>query len=153
MLESPLRIRNFQAQDLDAFCRIDQLCFPEHIAFSRAEFVSYLNHPKRIARVAETSGMIIGFILARIQRSSYAHILTLDVVPDARKCRVGSKLMAALHKELERLKIGVCMLEVGVPNIAAQRLYKKLNYKYIGILSGYYGEGEDAYRMIRICGP
>jgi ribosomal protein S18 acetylase RimI-like enzyme len=150
MLESPLRIRNYQPQDLDALCRIDQICFPAHIAFSRTEFVSYLNHPKRIARVAETSGRIIGFILARIQSSSYARILTLDVVPDARQCRVGTKLMTVLHKELVRLKIGACVLEVGVRNIAAQRLYEKLHYKNIGILSGYYGEREDAYRMIRI---
>jgi [ribosomal protein S18]-alanine N-acetyltransferase len=153
MLESPLRIRNFQPQDLDALYQIDQICFPAHIAFSRAEFVSYLNHPKRIARVAETSGRIIGFILARIQRSSHAHILTLDVVPDARQCRVGTKLMTVLHKELERLKIGACVLEVGVRNIAAQRLYEKMHYKNIGVLSGYYREREDAYRMIRVRTP
>jgi [ribosomal protein S18]-alanine N-acetyltransferase len=150
MLESPLRIRNFRPQDLDDLCRIDQICFPAYMAFSRADFISYLNHPKRIARVAETSGRIIGFILARIQRSSYAHILTLDVVPDARQCRVGTKLMTVLHKELERLKIGACVLEVGVRNIAAQRLYETLQYKNIGILPGYYREREDAFQMIRI---
>jgi [ribosomal protein S18]-alanine N-acetyltransferase len=153
MLESALRIRNYQPQDLDALCRIDQVCFPKYIAFSRAEFVSYLNHPKRIARVAETSGRIIGFILARIQSSSCARILTLDVVPDARQCRVGSKLMNVLHNELKRLKIGACVLEVGVRNRAAQRLYEKLHYRYIGILPGYYREREDAYRMIRVKMP
>jgi [ribosomal protein S18]-alanine N-acetyltransferase len=150
MLKSPLRIRNFQAEDLDALCRIDHICFPEYMAFSRAEFVSYLKHPKRIARVAETSGKMIGFILARIQRSSYAHILTLDVVPDARQCSVGTKLMTVLHKELKRLKIDTCVLEVGVRNRAAQRLYEKLQYQYAGILPGFYREHEDAYRMIRI---
>ena len=151
MLEAPLRIRNYRPQDLDDLYKIDQICFPAYIAFSRAEFVSYLNHPKRIARVAEASGRIIGFILARIQSSSYARILTLDVVPDARQCRVGMRLMTVLHKELARLKIGACVLEVGVRNIAAQRLYEKLHYKTIGILSGYYRKREDAYRMIRKC--
>jgi ribosomal protein S18 acetylase RimI-like enzyme len=150
MIESPIGIRNFQPPDLDTLFRIDQICFPAYIAFSRAEFVSYLNHPKRIARVAETSGRIIGFILARIRGSSHAHILTLDVVPDARRCRVGTQLMNDLHKELERLKIGACVLEVGVRNIAAQRLYEKLHYRNIGILPGYYHEREDACRMIRI---
>jgi [ribosomal protein S18]-alanine N-acetyltransferase len=150
MLESPLRIRNFQAEDLEALCRIDQICFPEYMAFSRDEFVSHLNSAKRIARVAETAGRIIGFILARIQGSSVAHIITLDIVPDARQCHVGTKLMTLLHKELERRKIGASVLEVGVLNIAAQRLYKKLQYKYIGILPGYYCEREDAFRMIRI---
>jgi [ribosomal protein S18]-alanine N-acetyltransferase len=149
MVESPLRIRNYQEEDLDALCWIDRICFPKYMAFSRAEFVSYLNHPQSITRVAETSGKIIGFILARIQRSGRAHILTLDVVPEARRCRVGAKLMAVLHRELKRRQIDVCMLEVGVSNSAAQRLYEKLNYKYIGTLRGYYGEGEDAYRMVR----
>jgi ribosomal-protein-alanine N-acetyltransferase len=150
MLESPLRIRKYQADDLEALCRIDRICFPDFMAFSRAEFVWYLNHPKRIAQVAETSGRIVGFILARIQRSSYAHIITLDVAPDARHCRVGTKLMAVLHHELERLKIGTCVLEVGVGNLAARQLYEKLQYQYIGLLSGYYREREDAYRMVRI---
>jgi ribosomal protein S18 acetylase RimI-like enzyme len=151
MLEAPFSIRDFKIKDLEAFYRIDQICFPEYMAFSRAEFISYLNHSKRIARVAETSGRIIGFILARIQGSLYAHILTLDVVPDARQSRVGTQLMKALHEELERLKIGTSILEVDIANIAAQRLYKKLQYKYVGLLPGYYREREDAYRMVRRC--
>jgi [ribosomal protein S18]-alanine N-acetyltransferase len=150
MLETPLKIRNFKAEDLDAICRIDQICFPKYMAFSRAEFVSHLNSAKRIARVAETSGRIIGFILASIQSSLYAHVITLDIVPDIRRCHVGTKLMTILHRELERRKISGSMLEVSVHNIAAQRLYQKLQYKYIGILPGYYREREDAFRMIRI---
>jgi ribosomal protein S18 acetylase RimI-like enzyme len=148
MLGSSLRIRDFQTQDLDAFCQIDTICFPEYMAFSRAEFVSYLNHPKRIARVAETPGRIIGFILARIQSASYAHIVTLDVVPDARQARVGTRLIGAFHEELKRRKIGASVLEVGVRNIAAQRLYEKLEYAYAGTLPGYYRDREDAYRMV-----
>jgi [ribosomal protein S18]-alanine N-acetyltransferase len=152
MLESPLRIRNFKPDDLDALCRIDQICFPAYIAFSRAEFVSHLNHPERLARVAEASGRIMGFILAEIQESSYAHILTLDVVPDARRRRIGIRLMTAVHRTLKRLKIDSCVLEVGVRNLAARRLYEKLQYQYIETLSGYYRDREDAYRMIRIAG-
>jgi [ribosomal protein S18]-alanine N-acetyltransferase len=150
MLESPLRIRQYRAEDLDALCRIDQICFPEYMAFSRAEFVLHLNHSERIARVAETSGRIIGFILARFQGASYAHVITLDVVPEARKRSVGTRLMNHLHKELKRRKISASVLEVSVRNLAAQRLYEKLEYKFLGTLPGYYRGREDAYRMVRL---
>jgi [ribosomal protein S18]-alanine N-acetyltransferase len=150
MLEAPLRIRNYREEDLDVLCRIDQICFPEYMVFSRADFVFHLSHPKRIARVAEASGRIIGFILVRIHGSSYAHVITLDVVPDARQRRVGTRLMDDLHKAIERRKIGACVLEVGVRNVTAQHLYEKLQYRYMGTLPGYYRDREDAYRMVRL---
>ena len=151
MIVSSLTIRDFKTDDFDALCMIDQVCFPKDRVFSRAEFVLYFNHPQRIARVAETEDRILGFVLAHIQNSFCARVLTLDVIPEARKCGIATRLMNALHEELKRQAITACLLEVGVDNIPAQHLYEILHYYYIGTLPGYYCGREDAYQLIRLC--
>jgi ribosomal-protein-alanine N-acetyltransferase len=153
MSELALRIRNAKAEDLEALYRIDHICFPEDIAFSRAELGLHLNHPKSIARVAEGPGGILGFVLARVEKRARAHVITLDVIPAVRQCRIGTSLMNTLHGELEKRGIGATILEVGVRNVPAQRLYEKLHYQYLGTLSGYYRGREDAYRMERVVAP
>src|SRR5512133_2374752 len=101
MSQYPLRIRNFKDEDLETLCEIDRLCFPEGIAFSRADFVSHLNHPKSITWVGEGSGRILGFVMAQIDLHSCAHVITLDVIPEARKRGIATTLMTALHAELQ----------------------------------------------------
>jgi [ribosomal protein S18]-alanine N-acetyltransferase len=150
MPETMLKIRNYQAGDLEVLCEIDRICFPKNIAFSRAEFVFYLNHPKSITRVGEAFGRILGFVIARAENPAFAHIITLDVVPEARQQRIGTLLMNTLHKELERRKIAAAILEVGASNIPALHLYEKLQYRYRETLSGYYAGKEDALRMERL---
>jgi ribosomal-protein-alanine N-acetyltransferase len=146
----PLRIRNFQDGDLETLCEIDRICFPEDIAFTRAELIFQINHPKSITRVGEGLGRILGFVMARIEMPSYAHVLTLDVIPEARNRRIGASLMKTLHSELKKRDIGAAILEVSTRNLPAQRLYEKLHYRYLETLTGYYHSREDAYRMARI---
>ena len=147
MFEQPVKIRKFRAADLETLHRIDLDCFSEDIAFSRTELEFYLNHPQSIARVAEGVGRILGFVLARIESPFHAHILTLDIVPEARRCRIGTSLMEELHGRLRKRGIGAAVLEVAAKNIPARHLYEKMNYRYLGTLSGYYYGREDAFRM------
>ena len=144
-----LRIRSCKPEDINFLHNIDQVCFPGDIAFSRADFLFCLNHPSTIARVAEVAGRIIGFVLGRIEDEARAHVLTLDVVPCERRSKVGTILMNVLHDELKKHRIAVSVLEVSTVNLAAQRLYEKLDYKYLEILPGYYNGRLDAYRMVR----
>jgi ribosomal protein S18 acetylase RimI-like enzyme len=145
----PFRIRNFQYEDLESLCEIDRICFPDGVAFSRADLKFHINHPKSITRVGEGLGRILGFAIARMEHPPYAHVLTLDVVPDVRRCRVGLSLMGALHRALTKKDVEIVFLEVGVNNLPAQRLYEKLHYAYLETLYGYYQGTEDAYRMAR----
>jgi ribosomal protein S18 acetylase RimI-like enzyme len=150
MRRLPLRIRNFQDKDLETLYEIDRICFADDIAFSRTELLSQINYSKSITWVGEGLGRILGFVIARVENSSSAHVLTLDVVPDARRCGIGISLMRAMHRALARENIGVAFLEVSVRNLAAQRLYERLQYDYLETLYGYYQGREDAYRMVRM---
>jgi ribosomal protein S18 acetylase RimI-like enzyme len=147
-----LEIRDFREEDIGELAAIDRVCFPDDIAFSRDELHSYANQPESITRVAERSGRILGFVVARIESESVAHIVTLDVVPGSRRRRVGTSLMNAVHEEFRERNIRVSLLEVGVHNRAARRLYEGLGYRYLGRLPGYYHGREDAYSMGRILG-
>ena len=99
--------------------------------------------------MGEAFGRILGFVIARIESRAFAHVITLDVIPEVRQQQVGITLMNTLHKELERRQVSTAILEVGARNLPAQRLYEKLQYRYRESLPGYYGGKEDAYRMER----
>jgi ribosomal protein S18 acetylase RimI-like enzyme len=150
MSELSLMIRDFRAEDFEALCRIDRICFPEEIAFSVHDFRSYLNRPDRLVRIAEIFGQVIGFVLALMEKDTCVHMMTLDVLPEFRRQCIGSFLMDAVHEEMGRRGITTAVLEVSCLNLSAQHLYRKLHYKNIGTLPGYYSEKEDAYCMIRI---
>jgi len=150
MTQLPLRIRNYRKEDLETLCEIDRVCFPEDIAFTRADFKYYLHYPVSIARVGERQGRILGFVMAYIDGNACARVITLDVIPEARHQDIGTALMNALHRELRKRGIGAALLEVSARNFPAQRLYEKLNYRYLETLAGYYCGREDAYRMIRL---
>jgi len=89
----PLKIRDYQDGDLETLCEIDRICFPSDIAFTRAEFVLHLTHPKSITRVGEGVGGILGFAMAQKEMQSCAHIITLDVIPSARHQNIATSLM------------------------------------------------------------
>jgi [ribosomal protein S18]-alanine N-acetyltransferase len=141
-----IRIRNYCENDLDSLYAMDQACFDEHTAFSMQELQFNLHHPQSVSLLAERSGVILGFVVAQIQ-APFAHIVTLDVSPEARREKIADTLMKNLHKELSHRGVAVVILEVSVYNKPALRLYKKLDYKYVRSLPGYYHGREDAYQM------
>jgi ribosomal protein S18 acetylase RimI-like enzyme len=98
-------------------------------------------------------GAIVGFAVGRIEKPDSAHVLTLDVLPDVRRCRIGTALMGSLHEEFRRRGCRICLLEVDVHNAVARRFYEKLHYRFSRILPGYYLGRTDACRMILTLTP
>ncbi len=143
-----LVIRDARKNDLRRLYDIDQVCFPPNIAYSMDEMRWYLRHPKAISKVAESGGTTVGFAIGKLSAALQAHIITLDVIPEVRRRRVGCALMEALHGEFRSRGIRRVALEVATQNVPAQRFYLSFGYVRQGLLPGYYGEGNDAYRMI-----
>src|SRR2546428_12503907 len=123
---SPARIRAYQARDFPEIHRIDQVCFPPDIAYSRAELLFYVRHPESITRVAELDRAVVGFIVGRIESSGTAHVVTLDVIPGARRRGGGGALTAALLAELGKREGRLLFLEGGVTNEARPRVYERV---------------------------
>jgi [ribosomal protein S18]-alanine N-acetyltransferase len=146
-------IRDYRATDFDRLWRIDQLCFPPGIAYTQMDLQGFVLRRKAITLVAEFSpdsefaGGIAGFAVAQPIRN-IGRILTLDILPEARRSGLATQLM---QKCEERLRAGGCkqiFLETAVNNRPAIQLYEKLGYAILRTLPLYYPtHALDAYLM------
>jgi ribosomal-protein-alanine N-acetyltransferase len=88
-----------------------------------------------------------GFVLARVAGDE-AEILTLAVLPEARRAGLGSRLVQEAAAHACKLGAAKLFLEVGTHNLAARALYRRLGLVEAGIRKGYYTAGrkdpEDA---------
>jgi ribosomal-protein-alanine N-acetyltransferase len=77
-----------------------------------------------------------------------AHICTLGVHPDWRRCGVGELLLSSMVEAAMRLNAKVMSLEVRASNLPAQHLYEKYGFRPVGVRKGYYSDNhEDALIM------
>src|ERR1700686_4864764 len=148
------RIRQFEKADLDTLWRIDQECFDPQLAYSRPEMAFYMRRPGSFTLVAEAEGNkvpgngILGFIVAETRRKS-GHIITIDVVAEARRAGVGSALLRAAEEQLLRAGAVAVALETPVNNEAAIRFYKQKGYFVEKTVAGYYSGQMDALVMTK----
>jgi ribosomal protein S18 acetylase RimI-like enzyme len=148
------RIRQFEKADFDTLWRIDQACFDPQLAYSRPELTFYMRRPGSFTLVAEGEGGkvpgngILGFIVAETRRKS-GHIITIDVVAEARRGGVGSALLRAAEDQLVRAGVVGVALETPVNNAAAIRFYKQKGYFVEKTLAGYYSGRMDALVMTK----
>ena len=146
-------LRPFRAEDFDCLWKIDQICFPPGIAYTQMDLTGFITRRKAITFVAEyalgtefASG-IAGFAVAQPIKK-VGRILTLDILPQARRFGLATRLI----QECElRLRAGGCeqvYLETAVNNEPAIRLYSKLGYEILRKLPLYYPtHALDAYLM------
>ena len=149
------RLRDFQQPDFETLWRIDQQCFAPGISYSRLELAEYLRRPRAFAAVAESTGatenspiagagMILGFIVAEAGTRGGGHIITIDVLPEARKIGVGSELLRLAQERLHAAGCQFVILETAVNNRAALAFYKAHEYHVVRTIPRYYSDGVDA---------
>jgi ribosomal-protein-alanine N-acetyltransferase len=145
-------IRDFRRAEFLELWRIDQACFEPHFAYSQKELAWYMSRPGAFTLVAENDGATAGFVTAAPLKQGSGHIITIDVVEDARRSGVGSELLRAAE---ERLRTGGCervQLEVSVSNTAAIRFYQRHGYGILRTLPRYYNGELDALLMEKLLG-
>jgi ribosomal-protein-alanine N-acetyltransferase len=76
-----------------------------------------------------------------------ADVLTVAVQPDYARQGIASHFMKELEKWSKEKQALAMMLEVGVENLGAIKLYEKLGYETIATRKGYYGPGLNALVM------
>jgi [ribosomal protein S18]-alanine N-acetyltransferase len=154
--ELPIKIRPLCASDLDELHAIDQACFPDGIAYSRAELRWLLSLPSSFGFAAETSSgannaepVIAGFIIAGQEDPGTGRIITIDVLDGFRRLSLGRRLMELAEEQFIRRKAARISLEVGSGNLGAQKFYRVLGYQSGRRIRGYYPTGEDAFVMTK----
>jgi ribosomal-protein-alanine N-acetyltransferase len=149
-----VRIRDFRQGDFLTLWEIDQKCFPRGISYSQVELLSYIRRPKSLALVAERAGgrehgaeipSTVGFIVAECGPGQAGHIITIDIVAQARRSGLGSKLLAAAENRLREQGCAWVFLETAVDNEAAMSFYKRHGYFLVKTAPRYYATGVDAF--------
>jgi len=82
-------------------------------------------------------------------RRKGGHIITIDVVAEARRAGVGSALLRAAEDQLLRSGVRTVALETPVNNEAAIRFYKQKGYFVEKTVTGYYSGQLDALVMTK----
>jgi [ribosomal protein S18]-alanine N-acetyltransferase len=142
-----ITIRDFRPADLPRLHEIDSNCFEQGIAYTQAELALFVRHKRSIVRVAERETGIVGFAIGSLDRDRCGHVITIDVLPQARRTGIGAALLSTLHEEFSKAAAVISHLEVDVDNTAAQTFYRGFGYQRTELLSDYYGPGKNAYQM------
>ncbi|HEU5250863.1 MAG TPA: GNAT family N-acetyltransferase [Thermoanaerobaculia bacterium] len=142
-------IRNAVTGDLRRLWEIDRICFEPGIAYTRGQLRRFFELPGAECLVSEEGGVIDGFALGYSGGHDLAHVVTLDVLPTARRRGIGRGLLEALLKRLASAGARRPILEVDVRNAGAIAFYRRLGFRETGRIESYYGPGLDAYEMVR----
>jgi ribosomal-protein-alanine N-acetyltransferase len=151
-------LREFEITDLNAVVYINRAVLPEN--YPEFFFVEhYRSFPKAFI-VAELDGRVVGYMMNRVEFGwSYiwrgkptrkGHVISIGVLPEARRLGIAHNMMIRGMRAMKYFYgAEEVYLEVRVSNTPAINLYKKLNYKIVDLIRGYYHDGEDAYIMAR----
>jgi len=165
------KIRQSRREDFDTLWRIDKECFPPGISYSRLELAVYMRRPRSFTLLAEAAATdskksaakgsqvadspvgIVGFIVAEANRRGTGHIITIDVLPTARRFGVGSTLLSAAEEHLRAAPCHAVELETAVDNLAALAFYKRHGYDLVKTIPAYYSNGVDALVLRKVLIP
>ncbi|HXG49985.1 MAG TPA: GNAT family N-acetyltransferase [candidate division Zixibacteria bacterium] len=114
---------------------------PERVAAS-------IRAPNANVVVACAGGRIVGFAIMRYGDDT-AHLDLLAVAPGHRRAGLGRRLVRWLEQCAVTAGIVSVALEVRAGNRSAQRFYRRMGYRPLARIAGYYQGKEAALRMGR----
>jgi ribosomal-protein-alanine N-acetyltransferase len=93
---------------------------------------------------------IVGFLVGqcvRVRGEQIGHIITIDILPEARRSGLGTELMALAEKRLAESGCRRISLEVAVDNTGAIAFYQRHGYSIARVIPRYYNGELDALEM------
>lgn len=143
---APIAISAMTLDDVKGVQEVEQASFP--VPWPASAFRHELTQ-NRNARyiVARDGDRIVGYAGLWLMVDE-AHITTFAVLPDARRRRIGERMLQRLFEIAEELGAEWLTLEVRASNLPAQRLYEKYGFRRAGVRRRYYSDNsEDALIM------
>jgi ribosomal-protein-alanine N-acetyltransferase len=132
-------LRRASHADVDVLAAIHASAFSDTDAWGRDVFDLQLALPNVFALLHEAGGLVLVRVAA-----DEAEILTLAVMPDARRGGIGYSLLTKGTAAAGQLGAQAVFLEVSVANIAARALYTKAGFTQAGRRPQYYSDRSDA---------
>jgi ribosomal-protein-alanine N-acetyltransferase len=143
-------IRRATPSDIEAIVAIENESFID--PWERSVFLEAFAYFPTTYFAAVCDGSVAGFIIGGLENTGetiYGHMCNFGVSSAYRRRGIGRLLLRRLeHQFALELATGV-QLEVRVGNTTAQRFYRRLGYRDIFRIEGYYSNGEDALVMMK----
>ncbi len=121
---------------------------PERVA-------KHIRHRESVVITARAGGEFAGFAIMQFSDVT-AHLNLLAVEPTYERLGIGRRLVEWLEESAVTAGTFVIALEVRATNVEARRFYRRLGYREVRCLAGYYCGVENAVRMVRdlrvVCG-
>ncbi len=114
---------------------------PERVA-------KHIRHRDSVVLAAWDHGELAGFAIMRYAETT-AHLHLLAVEREYQQLGVGRRLVQWLEASAVTAGTFLISLEVRAENLAARSFYRRLGYKEVRCLVGYYSRVENAVRMVR----
>jgi ribosomal-protein-alanine N-acetyltransferase len=134
---------------------INTLCLPEN--YSEFFYVDLHEKYPNTFIVSIVEDNIVGYIMCRMETgfselgkwnfTKKGHVVSIAVLPEYRKRGIGTSLMCQAMKEMRNYGMKECYLEVRVSNQIAKKLYRKIGFKEVKTIQGYYRDREAANVM------
>jgi ribosomal-protein-alanine N-acetyltransferase len=145
----PIKIRPMRLADLDLLMPYEDELFGSE-AWSRQSYIDELADTElRDYLVAEAAGQLVGSG-GVLTIAETAQILTVGVLPFARRRGIGAVMVQALVARARQRRAEEVLLEVRVDNEAAQKLYEKAGFSPLGLRRGYYDHGRVDALVMRL---
>jgi ribosomal-protein-alanine N-acetyltransferase len=130
--------------------KLNLRCFRAGENYTKYTFNYLLSEPNCLSyRIVTTSGQMVGFIFVMTNSDGTGHVTTIGIAPEHRRRGLAQRLLLHAEEALKKRRVGIVMLEVRVSNLAAQNLYRDLNYSAVQRLPKYYNNGEDGFLMVK----
>lgn len=138
-----IAITPVMADQLALLCDIERACFPQ--PWSEEQLAADFERAYSRYLALWEDGKMIGYASMWIMFEE-AHVVSVAVVPSARRRGLGARLMRELIAVARQDKCLYTELECRASNVIAQGMYHKLGFMRVGCKKGYYDDtGEDAY--------
>lgn len=147
MSKKNVKIKYMSLSDIDDICEVEAEAYGEH-HWSRNSFESEIRN--RVAQyyvLRDEKDKLMGYLGSWIIVDE-AHITTLAVSKEFRRCKTAQVLLIEFVKECYAAGVKYITLEVRVSNEPAINLYKKFGFKSLGERCDYYQDNfENALIM------
>jgi ribosomal-protein-alanine N-acetyltransferase len=144
-----VNLRKVKKEDQNHLKVISDDCFPNKEVHLLVE--SFLDMEHFYVAEELEYGMLLGFIIFRINPKKTIHIMVLAVRPKFQRQGIGSIFMEKVDQIVRSNGIEAVRLEVQIDNKYAIEFYERKGFEIVKTVECYYEDGSDAFVMIKRC--
>ena len=138
-------VRTATANDLPAISAIEIDSFTDPYPPALMERLQRDN-PGNFFVAENNSSKIVGYCVAS-EKEEFAHLISIGVLREYRRKRVGVALLKTLLAWLSQRRVEEVWLEVKAGNGAAMKFYEQFGFEIMKRIENYYSDGSPALRM------